>query len=404
MENTTLICNEEACLLKVLLTSHKKAPYIFDNCEDIFFEEYDFRTIFAEAKKTYDEFGVVNTSKMLDNNKNIFELMVRILQEPLAYTTMTEIYCTNLCKKYINRQIQEAKTDEDLKEIQRIKEKYIISSNKIKHISDDIESFEEKYEQMKDTCIMTSYTELDNVIGSFMGGDYIALGASTGMGKTTIALNLANRLALQDKSVLYFSLEMPLNQLQNRFVCMVMGLNAMKFRKTGFTQSELELYKTGLKGLKEWKVNIVCDYRLTPEKLRMYAEKQKKKGLDFIIIDYLGLMSGFNNKTMYEKTTLLSREIKLLATELNMPILVLVQLNRDLKGRQEKRPVLSDIRESGAIEQDADFVLFAHRECIYNKAVSERDLEIIVAKNRHGRNNKTIRLDIDLSTQAISEK
>ena len=99
---------------------------------------------------------------------------------------------------------------------------------------------------------------------------------------------------------------------------------------------------------------------------------------------------------------MLSRKIKCLATEFNIPILVLVQLNRNLKERADKRPILSDIRESGAIEQDADFVLFAHRECLYGTAPNN-EIDIIIAKNRHGDNNKIVKLRFDLETQNISD-
>ena len=101
--------------------------------------------------------------------------------------------------------------------------------------------------------------------------------------------------------------------------------------------------------------------------------------------------------------TILSRSIKLLATEFDVPVLCLVQLNRDLKNRPDKRPCLFDIRESGAIEQDADIVMLLHREGIYNENVSKNLLEVIIAKNRHGESNRLIKLDFDLKTQLIKE-
>jgi replicative DNA helicase len=209
---------------------------------------------------------------------------------------------------------------------------------------------------------------------------------------------------MQDKTVLYFSLEMPLDQLQNKFVCIQEKLNANKYRSFGFNLVEMGKYLEGLQGLKQWNLYTVCDFNLTPEKMRAYIEKQKKKKLDFVILDYLGLMSGYANKSNYERITLFSRKIKLMAGEFNVPILVLVQLNRDLKQRQDKRPVLSDIRESGAIEQDSDFVLFAHREGYYDRSKPQNDFNLIVAKNRHGEANRILDFDFDLETQTISEK
>ena len=122
-------------------------------------------------------------------------------------------------------------------------------------------------------------------------------------------------------------------------------------------------------------------------------------------MQYLCLLSGYGNKSSYERVSALSRNIKVMATELNVPVLVLVQLNRDSKSRENKRPVLTDIRESGAIEQDADFVLFAYRDYMFSGDYSKKDdLEIIVAKNRHGISNVTCFLDFNLNTQEISNK
>ena len=208
---------------------------------------------------------------------------------------------------------------------------------------------------------------------------------------------------MQNKNVLYFSLEVPLEQLQNRFVCMLQGLSSSKYRSFGFNLMEMQKYKEGLSTLNQWNLNVVKDYSLTVDKMRMYIEKQKNNGLDFVILDYLGLMQGFNNKSLYEKTTIISRQIKVMATDYDIPILALVQLNRDLKNRQNKRPILSDIRESGAIEQDADFILFVHRQGIYDSNINPRELDLIIAKNRHGQSNTTLRFDFNLSTQEIKE-
>ena len=402
---TTPIYNDcEACLLNVLFSTPNKQAYIFDNCESSFFKNPIFADVFKIAYKIFEKNGIVSGAEVAEENKKHNETIIEVITKPLAYVSMTSLYCKKLYERRLNEMITEAKTEEELEAIKEFKRKYGSLEYKIKHISDGVDSFEETYKKKMRNSVTTGYEALDNKIGSFMGGDYIALGGCTGMGKTAIALNLANMLCLQDKKVLYFSLEMTLEQLQNRFTCMIMGLDGRKFRSFGFNKEEMEKYKNGLKGLKEWNLDVVCDFNLTPEKMKIYAENQKKKGLDFIILDYLGLMSGYGNKSLYEKMTNLSRQVKLIATELEVPTLVLVQLNRDMKTRQEKRPVLSDIRESGAIEQDADYVLFAYRDFMYNPAANPNDLEIIIAKNRHGESNARALLDFDLKTQTIKDR
>lgn len=394
-------------LLHVLLQYPEKQSFIFENCDGSFFQDPLNRKIFTTAKEIFEKDeevdNVVIYEKLKTNDVN--NRLVDILTNYLALTPLTKKYCRILYENRLNTLIKEAKTEEDFKFIEDFKNKYVLNEIKIKHISDGVEDFEKNYNKKQNNIILTGYEDLDCSIGSFCGGDYIALGGSTGTGKTTIALNLAKMLCMQGKKVLYCSLEMPLEQLQNRFNCMITGLNALKFRSCGFTNKELERYKEGLNTLKEWNLSVLCDYNLTVEKLRVYLNEQLKEGLDFVIIDYLGLISGYGNKSLYEKSTIISRKLKVLATDLNLPILVLVQLNRDLKNRQDKRPVLSDIRESGAIEQDADFVLFAHRDYVYSgDETKKNDLEIIIAKNRHGQSAVSCQLNIDLETQNITSK
>ena len=387
-----------------LMLNETKQSYIIENLDKRYFKDPINSIIFECAKELYyngNFVDVVLLGETLQNNSATERLVDITSVYPLSINT--EKYCKLLADKYFDKLIKNAKNKRDIKKIDTLKENLKFEETKIKQIGEDTENFDEKYNEKIKSAVFTGYTKLDSYTGSFMGGDYIALGGSTGTGKTSLALNLAMRFCSQDKTVLYFSLEMPLEQIQNRFVCMLQGLNALKYRTFGFDVNEMALYKQGLKCLKDWKLNVVCDYGLTCEKLKSYIRQQKKKELDFVIIDYLGLISGYGNKSLYEKSTNISRNIKLIATELNVPILVLVQLNRNLKERQDKTPVLSDIRESGAIEQDADFVLFAHRPGIYNKTIDPSELELVIAKNRHGESNKAVKLYFDLKTQEIGE-
>lgn len=391
-------------VLYILLAYPEKQEFIINNLEERFFQDKLNSMIFNEAKRLYLNNEEIDKTIIVENLKNN-DIAFRLdeIDCDFANSVFAAKYCKLIFKRYMENLIKDAKTEADYNEIKKLKEHYLFEENKILHISDNTKDFDKIYEEKRKTTIFTYYSKLDSVVGSFMGGDYIALGGSTGTGKTSIALNLARQACIQDKTVLYFSLEMPIEQLQNRFVCMNEELPASKYRSFGYNLTEMMKYKQGLENLKEWNLHVVADYNLTPDKIRTYIQEQKKKKLDFVIIDYLGLIQGYNNKSLYEKTTVISRRIKLIATEFNIPILVLVQLNRNFKDREDKRPMLSDIRESGAIEQDSDFVLFAHRpeQC---GTESEKDcLEIIVAKNRHGVSQKIVALDFDLKTQLISE-
>ena len=387
-----------------LMLNEAKQSYIIENLDKRYFIDSINSAIFECAKELYyngNFVDVVLIAETMQNNDVYLRLVDISSIAPL--TINTEKYCKLIADRYFDDLIKNAKTKKDFKNISDLKEKLKFSETRIKQIGEGVEHYIENYVTKAESALMTKIDKIDKSIGSFMGGDYIALGGSTGTGKTSLALNLARQFCLQGKTVLYFSLEMPIEQLQNRVVCMNEGLNSLKYRTFGFSYEEMQTYKQGLEKLKNMKLNVVCDYGLSCEKLKTYIRQQKRTQLDFVIVDYLGLLQGYNNKSLYEKTTNISRNIKLIATELNIPILVLVQLNRSLKDRQDKTPVLSDIRESGAIEQDADFVLFAHRPGIYNKEIDPRELELVIAKNRHGESNKTIKLNFDLATQKISE-
>lgn len=402
-------------LLSIMLQYPNKHALIFDNCSPEFFKDRINKLIFHTASILYANGGEIDNVTIFEKikseasqklTKDTGERLVDLLTASTATTALTKKYCEILYQGYINYLVENAKTEKDFEAIEAYRNMYSMSDVKIKQISSGVEEFDKLYENHKNNRITTGYDCLDQALGSFCGGDYIALGACTGAGKTTIALNLSRMMCLQGRKVLFCSLEMPIEQLRNRFNCINTGLDARKYRTCGFTPEELERYKLGLSELDQWSLYILCDYNLTVEKLKAYALEQKKNfGLDFIVIDYLGLLSGYGNKSSYERVSALSRNIKVMATELNIPVLVLVQLNRDSKSRENKRPVLTDIRESGAIEQDADFVLFAYRDYMFSGDYDNKDdLEIIVAKNRHGISNVTCFLNINLNTQEISNK
>lgn len=407
--NTELIINNlEEKLLYILLNNPDKQEFIFANCEKEFFKNAINSFIFELSKNLFKQNIIPDYTVLCKNlnSINIEKIITKLLDisECFAPSVQAKLYCQLLFEDYINESLKDINSLKDIERINNLRTQYNFEEKEVNtHISANIDLLIDGYSKDSTNVIFTYYTNLDNYIGSFMGGDYIVLGASTSMGKSTFALNIARNVCMQEKNVLYFSLEMPLEQIQNKFICMNEGLNANKYRSFGFNLAEWETFKKGAKQLEEWNLNVICDYGLTPDKMRSYMDKQND--LDFVVLDYLGLMSGYSNKSLYEKTTYLSRNIKLLATEFNVPILCLSQLNRGANKRNEedKRPKLSDLRESGAIEQDADIVLLLHREGYYKPNISPNELEVWVAKNRHGESNIFSKLYFDLKTQLIRE-
>lgn len=398
-EDDKLNFDIEENIINLILSVPQRHTYIFENIYPEYFGVKKNREIFEISLELFKQKQEINYLSVCQNSKaDITQYLMMILTKFYPLSVSTKFFVKQIYQNFIENLTKSAQNIKDFDKIKEYESRE--PKEQILDISTDAEQWDNNYKKRQETILTSGFMPLDNMIGSFCGGDYIALGGSTGIGKTAIALNIAKMICCQGRKVLYCSLEMPLEQLQNRFVCMIMGLSAFKYRTCGFNNFELLKYKDGLKSLKEWGLKILTDYNLTIPKLETHIQQIKP---EFVIIDYLGLVNDTNSyKSLYEKTTAISRQIKILATKANIPVLTLVQLNRDFKTRQDKRPVLSDIRESGAIEQDADIILFAHREGIYNEAIPKNKLNIIVAKNRHGASNISCNLNFNLETQVIS--
>ncbi len=242
--------------------------------------------------------------------------------------------------------------------------------------------------------ISSGFTKFDEMTGGMHGGDLIILAARPSMGKTALALNIAQHVALKLKqTVAIFSLEMSKESLLTRMLCAAARVDSQKFRAGYLSQEERRKLNHALHELVEAPLFIddtpgVHLMDMHAKLRRLQAENQKSGGVKLVIVDYLQLMTGrgrFENRN--QEVSALSRGMKLLAKELNVPMLVLSQLSRAVETRQgDHRPQLSDLRESGSIEQDADLVGFIFREEVYNK--NREDLrglaELIIAKQRNG--------------------
>ncbi|MDD2891389.1 MAG: replicative DNA helicase [Candidatus Gracilibacteria bacterium] len=265
--------------------------------------------------------------------------------------------------------------------------------NKLVHIREILdlryEEFAEIHENPQsanDGLVHTGFKSLDGKIGGFKPGDMIILAARPSMGKTALALNVAQHIGETGKNVAVFSLEMSKEQLTDRLICATMGVDSWKLNKGELEDEEFQRMGDALERLS--KANIYIDDSAGGNLLEIKSKARRLKmesGLDFIVIDYLQLMSAGNPMNRVQEISDISRGIKSLARELGVPIMALSQLSRAVESRVSKEPILSDLRESGSIEQDADVVLMIYREDYYDEFTENKGItNVFVRKNRNG--------------------
>ncbi len=238
------------------------------------------------------------------------------------------------------------------------------------------------------TGISTGFTDLDNTLSGLQPSDLILIAARPSMGKTAFALNIAQFAAVREKNcTAVFSLEMSKEQLVNRLLAMDATVDAQKLRNADLDDNEIEYIMESAVNLGSSKLIIDDTSGISVSELRTKCRKYKiENDLKLVIIDYLQLMSGGGrNESRQQEISDISRSLKSLAREINVPVVALSQLSRAVEKRDDHRPMLSDLRESGAIEQDADVVMFLYREDYYNKDTERKNIaEVIVAKQRNG--------------------
>ena len=240
------------------------------------------------------------------------------------------------------------------------------------------------------TGIPTGFTDLDYKTSGLQNSDFILIAARPSMGKTAFVLNIAQYMAFKkDKAVAIFSLEMSREQLMNRLLSMESKVDSQHLRTGNLKDDEWSKLIESAGMIGESRLMIDDTPGISIGEMRSKCRKYKlEHGLDIIIIDYLQLMTGSvgrSSESRQQEVSDISRQLKGLARELNVPVVSLSQLSRAVESRPDKRPMLSDLRESGAIEQDADVVMFIYRDEYYNKdSEFKKQAEIIIAKQRNG--------------------
>lgn len=256
------------------------------------------------------------------------------------------------------------------------------SFERIQHIHNNPEDME---------GVTTGFIDLNKITNGLHKSDLILLAARPSMGKTALALNIAANAARAGKVIVLFSLEMSKTQLGNRLLSTMSGVNSMSLSTGNLSDEDMSELINALARMEQYKLFIDDTAGMTLLEMRSKARRIKHEhGLDLIVIDYLQLMQGgrsrLTEQNRQQEISEISRSLKALARELDVPILALSQLSRNVEMRAEKKPQLSDLRESGSLEQDADMVMFLYRDEYYNRDDTNNQnlAELILAKNRNG--------------------
>ena len=243
--------------------------------------------------------------------------------------------------------------------------------------------------QEKVSGVASGFQDLDAVTTGFQPSDFILIAARPSMGKTAFALNVALQAAMKEHTIAFFSLEMSKEQLGHRLLSTYTQIDSLRLRSGEISDEELRDVVHAVDKLSGLKFFIDDTPGISVMEMRSKARRLKnEQGLDIIFIDYLQLMQGRESRTVdsrQQEISDISRSLKSLARELKVPVIALSQLSRSVELRAEKRPQLSDLRESGSLEQDADIVMFLYREEYYDRDTENNNLaELLISKNRNG--------------------
>jgi len=366
-----------------------------------------------------EEIDVITVANLLETNNQLEDAGGAAYLAELANVVPTaanvEYYAQIVEERSLLRRLIQASTDiisetyeeaEDVSNILDTAEQKILEVSERKNRSgfvqisdvlrDSMEEIDDLYQNAEDiTGLSSGYRALDLMTAGFHEDELIILAARPGVGKTAFALNIAQNIGTStNENVAIFSLEMGATQLVNRMLCAEGTINANNLRTGQLTEEEFEKLFVAMGSLS--KANIFIDdtpgIRVSEIRAKSRRLMQERDGLGLIIIDYLQLIESSGRESRQQEVSEISRQLKKLAMELNVPVIAISQLSRSVEQRQDKRPILSDLRESGSLEQDADIVSFLYREDYYRSDEDEDDLEeeednvveVLIEKNRSG--------------------
>ena len=420
----------EASLLGTMMVYPRAAQTAMEEGleEDDFYVERN-RRIFSVMKDLYNEGEVVDITTVTTRLQDINELThigglgyLTDLTNAAVTSANTKTYVHMVHDKAVMRKMIEAaeqiaqdgfEGQTDINEYLDQSEKSILNisrnrrtsefynaSSVFTSVSDKIRKMSENKSSI--TGLATGYHEFDRITHGFQKGDLVILAARPSMGKTAVALNFALQVAERNRqggAVAIFSLEMPVEQLGMRLLSAKSRVNGDNLKTGRLSNEQWNAVNEALVDLKSLKLYMDDTPALKVSEIFSKCRRlQADQGLDLVVIDYIQLIQGSSNGREFnrqQEVSEISRNLKALARELNVPVICLSQLSRNVESRENKKPMLSDLRESGAIEQDADIVLMLYRESYYNEEAKElakennsERLEINIAKHRNGETDK----------------
>ncbi|MCH1549851.1 MAG: replicative DNA helicase, partial [Pseudomonadales bacterium] len=238
------------------------------------------------------------------------------------------------------------------------------------------------------TGVSTGFTDLDKKTAGLQSSDLIIVAARPSMGKTAFAVNMVEHAVMSGETVLVFSMEMPSEQIVMRMLSSLGRIDQTRLRSGALQDDDWTRFTGAVSQLRDKKLYVDDTPALTPSDVRSRARRVSREagGLGMVVVDYLQLMrTADKSESRAGEISEISRSLKALAKEMRCPVVALSQLNRALEQRPDKRPMMSDLRESGAIEQDADVILFIYRDEVYNEDTEDKGVsEIIIGKQRNG--------------------
>lgn len=310
--------------------------------------------------------------------RQIIQTNLLLIQQATAGTDVSQLLASS--QQAQNQLADRAAPKKDFKRIDHV-------------LIDVVESAETRSDNFKNglvTGIQTGFNDLDSITAGLQKSDLIIVAARPSVGKTAFALNIAQNVAIRNtEPVAIFSLEMSAEQLVQRMVCAEGNIDASNMRMGDFASEDWTKFAAAVGVLGATNIRIDDSPGITVADIRAKCRRLKKEeGLGMIVIDYLQLIAGRSGKgseNRQQEVSEISRMLKHLARELNVPVIALSQLSRAVEQRQDKRPMMSDLRESGSIEQDADIVAFLYRDDYYNQDSEKKNIiEIIIGKQRNG--------------------
>ncbi len=415
--------NAEAAVLSAMIVDNNCIPTVLEKLEEKHFYKNSHKYLFKAIKKLYEDDVQIDLITLMDKLKqlNLFdkvggEQFIIDISEVVLSSANVVYHANIVLQKAILRELITVSNEiikksydstEPLDHIVNFAESEIfkITDNPQRRgfmsaedimgeLIDEITEREQTHSYV--VGVPSGFKLLDYYVGGFKGGHLVVLAARPGMGKTSFALNLVINqyigpsMSDPPKKIAIFSLEMDAVEILARMLSIASGITLESIIKgRNLSANKMSKIIDTAEYLRKLPIYIDDNGNNTIVEIRSKSRKLKAEldGLDLIILDYLQLMTSNSRKeNRQQEIAEISRNLKLLARELNVPIIALSQLNRSLESREDKKPMLSDLRESGAIEQDADLVLFIFRPWIYNKEkFEENQTTIIIGKNRHGK-------------------